>query len=407
MKRLLIFICLISCTLTLISCGTGRYPYPKSSLTNEFWQSEVEVNPRNWTQKASAWFNSGGKTWQEEKNAGARLEDAMSKTIVNTSQFDSIKIKGDFYTQISGNEDDDHITIIGPNEAVRDIKVRVTKGVLCVEQVGKSKDIGRVTVVIGVKNLKRLEHFGNGNVEAIKLYSSGLDVKQYGRGCLYLSGRLNVKCVDTEGQGAVNIFTTESYGTKIITSKEGTVNMYAVKQFMVTDIKHRGTGNISLINARSNCLNIDANGMGKISIKGHVNIKDIRAYGQVCVYIITSASDRVCVYQGDDALVGIKGNVHTLYVYSARRSKFWGRTLIADNAYVETSGVAHANIMATGRVWAKAKDYSSIYFYGDPMILQAFEQGNGTVIALGTSSYRPLQQKRRYRDYKDELMAHR
>ena len=173
---------------------------------------------------------------------------------------------------------------------------------------------------------------------------------------------------------------------------------------LLHSISHRGTGDINVINATSNGLVVDTTGSGKIGIRGRVNVKNITANGKTRVFISTSSSDIPCIYVNNDACVGMNGRANTLYVFTTRKSKFWGRHLLARDAYVKASGVSHVNVDATNKIFASASDYASIYFFGDPTILTAFEKNSGTVITMG-SFERPVKQKRRHRNYKDEFAS--
>lgn len=385
----------------LVSCANGRYPYPKSDLSAEHWQSQVDTSPTSWAQGASPWFRAGGKTPPEMREEKSLTDNSLSETVVKVKDFNCIKIEGDFYVQLVGSKDTGHVTIIGPNDAARSISVRANNGVLYVRQVGKHPQfIKRVKVIIPVNELKVLEHHGDGNVEGIKLVSKGMTVTNSGQGCVFLGGDLNVKCVDVRGQGSVTIFTIESYGTEIKSSGSGFVNIYGSRQILLRSIKHTGLADINVINATSNGLVINAKGKGKIGIKGRVNIREIRAEDEMCVFVLSSSSAQPCIYISGNAKVGIDGQAGALYVYGSGKSFFWGKDLVANELYVRTSGYAHANVMATEKAWANALDYSTIYYYGDPMILSAFEKGSGTVITLGDPQ--PVSYKRRHRDYKGE-----
>ena len=385
MKRISALFLVLFSLFLLLSCAAGRYPYPKSDLSNEAWKSQMHINPDSWVHKADRWFRAGGETSTEIMNEHAPYSEAISRTAVRVPNFHSINISGDFQVQISGNPDNASLWIEGPNTAARSIAVSVRNNVLCLEQSAKAPgSMKRVIVHISVTRLNSLIVTGGAaSVEGVRLYSNSLVVDSNSAGTIFLAGHVNVKCVIVRNCGSVNIYTIKTSQTEIESLGSGNVNMTAEEAVGLSSIKHYGTGDINIVPALSRNLMIDAKGKGQINLRGRLGIKEIRAAGEVCVFVDATSSNSPSIYIDDDARVGIAGGAGTLYAYTKHSSRLMARSLVAQTIFAESSGTSHMNINATSRAFANARDYSSIYFYGDPEILESFEKGDGTVIDMG------------------------
>jgi hypothetical protein len=353
MNRIFTLLGLMLSALILISCAAGRYPYPTATLSQENWRSQIESNPNLWAAKADQWFRAGGESLAQVENAIAPPVAAISRTSVRTAGFDSLKISGDFQVQISGDPDVDSVAIEGPNSAVRSVAVRVRNNVLCLEQVENAPaGMGRVVVHVSMRRFKALLHNGAGRVEGIRLSGGNVTVESTGSGNIFLAGHLNVKCVIARGAGCINIFTIFSSGTVIETTGSGDVNFDAKRAVVLHSIVHHGVGDINVIGAVSPGLSVIADGKGKIGVLGRLNIREIKASGETCVFIAISVSSVPCIYVYDDARVGVAGRACTLYGYTTRTSRLMARNLIAQTAYVQASGTSHMNITATEKIFA-------------------------------------------------------
>ena len=386
MKQIITLMSIFVTAFILMSCSAGRYPYPTHDLGQEDWRGMIETDANRWALKADQWFLAGGPSPSAIANQQATYGEAISRETVRVSNFNTIRVNGDFQVQIVGSPYTDSVTIEGPNAKVRAIDVTVSNnGVLCITQLKKAPPgMGQVIVRICIKQLHRLEHNGTGNVEGIRLNSNNLQVVASGCSNIFLAGHLNVTRIIARGPGTVNIFTIDSNDTEIQTSGNGSVNLSARRAVWLRSITHYGTGNVNVIGARSRHLMINTSGSGKIGISGHVSVKEIRASGKTYVFIENSTSDMPCIYVYDNAQVGIAGRAGIFSGYTTRNSRLWARYLLAHTSYLEASGTSHMNVYATDKVFATVSDYATIYYYGDPAILTPFERNYGTVINMGT-----------------------
>lgn len=383
MKQFSLWMLVLMLTALLVSCAAGRYPYSTTNLADESWRSQMTVNPNAWTQKADSWFREGRASLADYRNATAPFSEAISREAVRVPNFHNIKIQGDFKVQMAGGYDATTVCVEGPNAAVRSIAVVVRGDTLILEQAKNAPlNMDRVVVHITMKNLNSLSYTGAGLVEGVRLFSNHLTVESNAMGNIFLAGHLNVKCVAARNCGSVTIFTVNSSQTEIVTTSMGDVNIKAECKVGLSAIRHYGAGNINVVNAAGSRVMIEAKGRGRINIIGCIGVKEIRASDHACVFVSNSMSSAPCIYVADDARVGIAGRAHTMHAYTTRTAKLMARYLVADAAYVEASGMSHMNICATDKVFATARDYSTIYFYGDPDIVESFQKNSGAVIMM-------------------------
>lgn len=387
MKHIAAMLTILLTAFILISCAAGRYPYPTEELAAEGWRSQIQRDPDVWAEKADVWFRAGQPSKSARMNRSADYSQVISKTMIRVPNFQSIKASGDFKIQMVGVNSPDRgnsVYIEGPNMAVRALDVKVVGDVLFIEQVDDPPvDMGRVIVHVCIKRLNNLIHEGGGSVEGIRLLSNGLTVDSKGSGNIFLAGHLNVKCVVARASGSVNIFTTSSSGTEIEALSSGDVNIAARNGISLKSITHHGNSDINIIGSRAGSgVSITADGRGIIGIDGCVVVREVRASGHVCVFVSRSVGGKPCIYVYDEARVGIDGDANELYGYTTRSSRLMARNLFAQNLYVEAAGTSHMNVRGVSKAFALAKDYGSIYYYGNPEVLDYQERNNGTVIIM-------------------------
>ena len=407
MKRYIAIGMLILGILALASCAYQGSPFPRSDLTNETWQQNVEANPGQWAQGADRWFLSGDPNRAEEASRQAPESSAISTMQVRVPAFNNIKVSGPFQVQIFGSLEQNSVYVYGPNEEVRQIAVAVHGNTLEVKVAGDpagTRQMGQVIVRIGIVNLQSLVQQGAGRIEGRQVRSTSLKIISSGSGTIYLAGNLNVKCIEQSGSGSVNVWGAITPVLDIESTGSGCVNVSG--NVGIRMIKHYGTSNINIIGANSDALNIDAGGTGKIGIRGFVNVREIKAKDRTCVYICGSNSANLCVYLSGEARVGISGRANDLYVDARGDSRFWGRSLCTMNAYVRASDNAHINVMASNKIFASAVNNSSVYFFGTPDLMSQFVSGNGTVIPIWFDNKRACMVEA-FPVYKDSYPVHR
>ena len=374
--------------LTLISCASNHTAHLNTGYTQETWMAGVEKDPSKWLSGSDAWFMNGNPYVQTQYNA--TYASAMSNMSVSVPNFTNVRTKGNFQVQIYGAQGSNSVTVYGPNNAVRATKVQVIGNTLCVEQAEKApSNMRQVIVRIAIGQLNSLVQLGDGPVEGIRLFSNGLKVVSAGCGNVYLSGNLNVHSITSTNQGSITIFGVNTSQLDIKTTGAGCVKVSGNISLRTIAHKGKASGDISVIGANGNCeTHIFAEGRGKISINGRVNIREIRASGRTCVYAYPVNSANLYVYTSGSAKVGLAGGATNLFADTSDSSLFYGRYLCVRDAYVRAHDWSHVNVTATNKIFAAATQNSSIYFFGSPEIMSQFVSSNGVVIPVWMSGMR-------------------
>lgn len=403
MKQLASMIAVAIAALILISCASGRYPYPTSDLGEEAWRQQMQTNSDAWAMQADEWFRAGMPSNATLDNDSETNPQIISNAKIRVGSFNSLKINGDFKVQIVSDAPEDCLTIEGPNEAIRAIKISRDGNVLCIDEITDQPiDMSHVVVHISMRQLCDLIYNGNGCVEGVRVFSPGLTVQSSGMGSIFLAGPLNIKKVISRGSGSVNLFTISSCFTDIESLAAGNVNIDAKEGIDVRTIKHLGSGDVNIIGATSKQLCITAKGKGVVSVKGRVMVKDIHASDEVCVFVDCIVGGAPCIYVYDDARVGVDGSAYTLYGYTTRSARLMARYLPVKNAFVEAYNSSHINVKVRNEIFATARDYATIYFYGNPDILNANESQSGSIVIIQNKSF--MSEKSYKRKYAKDSM---
>jgi hypothetical protein len=369
-------------TIFLVSCVYRHGPGPNVDLVREKWTRQVDVNPSAWLRGSDRWFTEGGANRVEEMNQSAPGIAAISTMMVRVPcNFTNIRVQGQFQVQIFGTSGNNSVYVYGPNDSVRGVVVKATEHTLYLYQ---AKDapchMGTVIVRIGIKDLRSLSQMGAGSIEARMIRSNDLCINSSGSGHVYLAGAVNLKNVKSSGSGCVSVFGAVTPELAIKTTGLGSVNVSG--NVGIHCITHHGSGDINIIGANSDSLTIHADGCGKIGINGRVAVDEIDARGHVRVYSYYVNGDLLRTYVTDYAQVGLAGCMKTLYVDAGKASRFEGRYLYTQDAYVRAHDAAHINVMASNKVFASATDNSSVYFFGSPNTLSQFFRDNGVVMPI-------------------------
>lgn len=403
MKKHLITLLSFSFFLLLFGCTT--YPITDVDYTQETWQRQVITSPSKWTRGADSWFLTGDPNQAELNARHAGYGSAISTMAVRVPDFTNLKVNGDFQVQIFGSDGHNSVYVYGPNAGVHQLSVEMRGNTLWVNQVGKVPvgQMKQVIVRIGVRHLDNLSTTGCAQVEGVRLRSSHLNITAAGSGNIYLAGNLNLRCVIQAGTGNVTVFGANTSSLEVRTTGcGGSVNIcgyVGLKSILHTE----GSTDINIIGVvPCQPLSINANGSGRISISGLVNLKDIRVAGDVCVYIARTQSNCIYVSLNNNAKVGIAGCAQKLIAETFGKSVFAGRYLCPQTAFVKAHGQSHINVGGGSRVYASSTDASSVYFFGPGAALSKFAKDNGTVVVLsnngnscfcGGAQLQPVQQQ--------------
>ncbi len=392
MTRLKWLLAAFVCLLTLCSCKTTPNPHANQNLLQETWMQTINLNPTVWTRNADRWFFLGEPNATEQDARLAPHDKAISITAVNVSQFTNIHLRGCFQVQIAGGEARNSVYILGPNEAARQISVRVEGDTVIVSEPEDPKkgfaNLKNVIVRIGVSNLNYLKVSGMVNVEGRMLVSNSMTIDSYNQESVLLDGRINLVKVNNGGRGTVSVLNAYTPCLTVINRSSGTVNVSG--RVGIRTISNLTNGRVHIIGADSRSLMINACGDSHTSVAGYADLKRLNATGNACVHLYWVNSRAATVFLNKNARVGLAGRVGNLDVYVADNARFGGQYLHATNVYVQTRNNAHANVSGSRRIFASASDNSSIYYFGSPNNVSRNTADLGIVVPVwGASSALP------------------
>lgn len=401
MKRYLPIGFMLLSTLTLGGCAYNRYPYLNTDLTKETWQQELDTNANVWTKGADRWFLTGDPNATELADRNAPYDASISTMRVDVPDFTNINVDGAFQVQIFGTYNPNSVYVYGPNEGVRQVVVSVRGNTLNIRQATKKAPtcMKRVIIRIGIRNLNCLTQTGIGSIEGIQVLSNDFKIISSGSGNIYLAGNVNLRRVQQSGSNTISVFGANAPTLDIKTSSTGSVNVSG--NVGVKSITHHGFGDINIIGVNSDGLSIYADGKGKIGLYGHANLKEVQARDNMRVYLYQSRSASAYAYAYDHARIGVAGYVDSLYVNTFGSSRFDGRFLRAETAYVRARDSSHINVTAGNKIFASATQNASVYFFGEPKLMSQFVSGNGSVIPIWSDDPRSdprIKQKYSYRE---------
>lgn len=373
---------ILSLILTLSGCASQKVGR-SSDLSNETWMSQVTTSSAEWTRGADRWFIVGKANSTEIANRYAPYSFAMSDMNVRVPNFTKLKLIGNFEVQLFGTySSPNSVRVVGPNDAVRQLRIQVDGDTLCVTQLQPVPSMGRVIVRIGMNTLTYLMHSGCASVEGIQMKAQDLCIDSYGTGRIYLAGNINVRRINQMSSGPISIFGATSSCLIIDAIGPGATNLIGYNIWLKS-ILHRGYSNINVIGATSTGLKIDASGSGKISLNGnHININQIAATDQVCIFAYNVDSTALYINLFKNAKVGLMGYANQLTANATDNAIFYGQHLCACNAFVRASVCGHLNISAGGKMFASAVGASSVYFYGSPELMTPMAKGSALILPM-------------------------
>ncbi len=376
------------CVMALVGC-THTNPDINQNLLQETWMRTVNLNPTIWTRGASRWFFTGEPTGVENYVNYAPNYKAMTMTAVKVPQFTRIHINGCFQVQLVGGQSQNSVVILGPNDAARQVTVRVEGNAILVSQVQNDKkqmaNLKSVIVRIGVCNLRHLKVSGNVDIEGRQLMGDRMVIDSTNSGNILLGGRINLAKVNNMGSGTISVLGAYTPCLNVYVQNNGRVNISG--RVGIQAINNCSNGNVSIIGADSMSLTVDAYGNSKTSIAGYVNLKHLVARDNACVHIYWVKSNGLHATLRGNARVGLAGTVTHMDLYAADNARFGGKYLHGGEIYVQTLNNAHANISGRRKIFASAVNSSSIYYFGAPSIVSSDRGGQANIIPVWGNSH--------------------
>jgi putative autotransporter adhesin-like protein len=360
----------------------------QENLVKENWYQHVNVSPSNWTRNADPWFLTGEPNQLEHylNNPSHNLGSAITQ--VRAGRFNNLVVNGSFQVQIVGGQAKESVYVLGPYNAIRQISIQNKNHTLYINQMQDPKaNLKKVIVRIGVCQLKKITNLGKGDIYGRQITSDCLAITACDCGSVVLTGQMNLNKIMQLGTGSVTVI--GAYTPCLFIKVKGNGNVNVSGRVGVQKIANLGNGCINIIGADSDSLTIHANGKGSTSVVGCVNLKKVTAsdYSSVYVYCINSKS--LYVSQSGCSHVGLAGYVGYMNIDMMDSSRFEGQYLHGGSIYVLTRDWSHANVAPDVKIFAAAKNKSSIYLFGSPNIVSRYPNGGGVILPVFNDSITP------------------
>ncbi|WP_242604065.1 GIN domain-containing protein [Legionella jordanis] len=199
---------------------------------------------------------------------------------------------------------------------------------------------GPISVEIQARYLNSFTYHGSGVVTGKNLHSSLLDVSIDNPGQTILGGQIVLRKLEVKGGGYTQV--------------SGVSSQYL---------------QLSIINS-------------KVQLAGRMNISRLELDEKAWVAMYWVKSHALVVRGKGQSFMQLAGIVDKLDVELCDRSRFNGRYLRANRAFVKTHDHSVADISAVNHQHTLATDASDIYFYNVPTIKTDFMAYNGSVLDM-------------------------
>lgn len=380
--------CKVGCFKVTAACRAGDCFNTNDDMVEETWLRQVDRSPNKWVNNADSWFMNGRPNSIEVANYKGPLDDAMTTMKVRVPHFENIHTNGNYQIQIIGQQARESVFILGANNAARMVSVQVHNNTLFIHE-GPQCDKGvckttlsKVIVRIGVHKLRGISNIGDGDIYGRDIVSKNLTIFSSGNGNTMIGGRINLTRVTETGpnKGNVTVLGAFAPSTVIYMNGEGSLNISG--RVGVQSIVHNGNGDLNIIGVDSDNLSIFACGSGKTALSGFANLRQVTASDHARVFMFWVNSQNTDVTVHDQARVGLAGSTGTLNVNADGESCFQGAYLQAGTVYVRTNHSAHANVATRRKLFAEAKESSTIYYFGSPDYVDAFPSVKGQILPI-------------------------
>ena len=366
----------------LVQCATYYHrPSTNAQYVDETWMRAVDMTSRPWLHGASTWFIS-------DNDQLKMLDRALPRDMVMSTMhihipytLTTLNVKGRFKVQIVESDQATGVTLYGPYQAVRCVNVVVTPQTLYLTESNHAPLYMHYVIVrVNLKYLTGLTQNGVGQIEGRLMRGSLLYIVSQGTGDIYLRGLNRLKSVTVKNKGNVTVLNAVTPFLTVTTDNQGSMN--ASGRVGIAEIIHHGSGDINIIGVDTDRLSITADGQGKIGLAGRLVINKIVAKDHMCVYAFDVSGHLLDVQLMNNASVGLKGHVHTVYVDAHQTSQFLGRYLYVQNAFLRANDAAHINTATTHQLFATANADSSIYYFVTPKLLNKTVNGSGVILPI-------------------------
>ncbi len=381
MKKLYLFIGTFFILLLTACASTTQRSSFDQILLNENWIQKINTNPDIFVKHADPWFLSGSANGIENSVKDMPYSSAISMLKVRVPNFTNLTVNGPFQVQIVPTKTRNKVSVIGPNNQVRQLMFSVNGNTLNIA-VPKDAPINcnNVIVRIEMRELNQLINSGPGDVLGRNIATSHLKISAYGSGHIYLVGRMNVTNISHFGSGCIVLIGADT--PCLIVKIIGNGNLNISGRVGLQTLNQTGNGYVNIIGLDSNSLNIGASGAGKISLAGYAKVKNVVAVDSSQIYLYWVLTDDLHIIGRNNARIALAGCAENLDINLSDNAQFLGKYLHANQVYVRTADASHANVSAARRIYAAASGNSGIYFYGSPTIISRYVSGQSAIVPV-------------------------
>ncbi len=367
--------------LVLGGCASHSAPVASGDLQQETWMHSISLDTGPWVRGADSWYLTGTPNAIEKNDLKAIDSQTISTMTVHVPDFTDVSVLGAFQVQIVGRQEHNSVYIVGPNAALRDLIVDVNSHRLSIYTAKKSKQSFKDIIVrINIHDLKSLQN--DGNVYGRDVLSDQLSIHSSGKGNVFLFGNMNLTMVEQSGQGNMVILGANTTHLDIHAIGAGNVNING--RVGINHIVHPGAGTVRVLGADTDSLIIDASGKGYTAVVGYANLKKVVAADSSRVYVYWLSSHDLSVNATGSARIGLAGVVKNMRAELAGSSRLDGQYCRTDATYIKTQKESHANVYVNRKIFAAAVGASSIYLFGNPLLVSSYTHQSGTIIPIST-----------------------
>ena len=259
----------------------------------------------------------------------------------HVSGFTRVYVKGLLNVSLRTGSSHPNVILRGDPRDLAHVVTNVVNGLLQVTLKDGYPQYGDVQVDVNSRYLNSFEYHGTGVITGTQLHTGLLDVLLDNKGKTTLQGQIGLRKLVVQGGGYTEI--------------SGVNSPYLL---------------------------INISGKSIVRLAGVVNLTslDMNKDGRLSLYWVKSKE--LIVRGRGKAFIQLAGAVDKLHVELWGASRFNGRYLRAQRAFVKTHNYSVAEISAASRQHTLASDASDIHFYNIPVMKADFMSNAGAVLDM-------------------------
>ena len=315
------------------------------------------------------------------------VSDLRSIRLAGASDIQGFQLKTDQLSLI--NDGTGQINIAGSAVGLKQVSVYSSGGITVSGVNGggalieTAKDsTGNITLSGAHVSVKTILADGSGVINISGL--NGLvpmTLRAHAPTAINLSGHVNLTYVEQAGSGDINIDGLQTQHLDILDSGTGSLNFLG-KDIHLMSLVHTGKGAVNIYNIHSPRLCIVASGSGTIKLVGQANLHSLVSTGSSHISLSWLLSDKTNISVSGTSETQLAGLASELTIHASQHAILSGRELRGETIYLQTQQNSRVGIWPKGRLYSKALDHSSIYYYHEPSFLSKYNADFATVLPI-------------------------